>query len=242
MSQLSRATVCTLVSSVLVCSGSSLAGSDPEPVTSFTTFMALASSPLGDMAKMEAWRQEVPEIREVRIPSTADGAEQPALFCDSGSDRPRPLLVVLHSWTADYRQQFSIPYGAWAVANDWVLIHPDYRGQFDRPEATLSELAVSDVVDALRWAREHATIDPDRIYLAGFSGGASAALTMVGRYPELWTAAVAWVPVYDLVANRRLLRDVMTDAGFEVLAIEWWHFNAWSKTYIREHFPIIEEH
>lgn len=46
----------------------------------------------------------------------------------------------------------------------------------------------------------------------------------------------------EQVANRRLLRDVMTDAGFEVLAIEWWHFNAWSKTYIREQFPIIEEH
>ncbi|WP_394367509.1 hypothetical protein [Legionella israelensis] len=25
-------------------------------------------------------------------------------------------------------------------------------------------------------------------------------LNMVGRYPELWTAAVAWVPVYHLVA------------------------------------------
>jgi poly(3-hydroxybutyrate) depolymerase len=37
------------------------------------------------------------------------------------------------------------------------------------------------------------------VYVTGFSGGAMAALLMAGRYPELWTAVVAWVPVYDLV-------------------------------------------
>ena len=177
---------------------------EPEPeevklAEGFTTFMALADTPLNSLPKAEAWRQEVPEVREVTITSTADGSEQPALFYDSGSDRDKPLLVVLHSWTADYRKQFSIPYGVWAVNNDWVMIHPEYRGRFNRPEATLSELAVQDVVDAYWWATEHAHIDEDRIYLTGFSGGAMAALTMVGRYPELWTAAAAWVPVYDLV-------------------------------------------
>ncbi len=192
------ATCFMTIAMLLGCGASSGAG-EAEPVPRFTTFMELAESPLSDLPKMEAWRQEVPGIREVRISSSADGSEQPALFYDSGSDRRKPLLVVLHSWTADYRQHFSIPYGAWAAANDWVLVHPNYRGDFDRPEATLSELAVSDVLDALRWAREHARIDSDRVYLAGFSGGAAAVLTMVGRRPELWTAAVAWVPVYDLV-------------------------------------------
>jgi len=192
---------------VLLGCGTSSGAGETEPVGRFTTFMALADSPLADLPKMEAWREEVPGIREVRIPSSADGSEQPALFFDSGSDRRKPLLLVLHSWTADYRQHFSIPYGAWAVANDWVLVHPDYRGHFDRPEATLSELAVSDVLDALRWAREHARIDSERVYLAGFSGGAAAVLTMVGRHPELWTAAVAWVPVYDLVEWWGTIRD-----------------------------------
>lgn len=195
------------LAAALVLAAAPLAATDPQTVPEFTTFLELAHSPLGDMDKMEAWRSEVPDIREVSIPSSADGQAQPALFYDSGSERAKPLLVVLHSWTADYRQQFSIPYGAWAVRNDWVLIHPEYRGRFDRPQATLSELAVSDVLDAVRWAREEARVDPDRVYLAGFSGGGSAVLTMVGRYPELWTAAAAWVPVYDLVEWWTTIRE-----------------------------------
>ncbi|MDY7096118.1 MAG: prolyl oligopeptidase family serine peptidase, partial [Acidobacteriota bacterium] len=165
----------------------------------FTTFTDLADSALGDLQKMTAWKQEVPEIREVRIPSSSGGEAQPALFYDSGSREPRPLLVALHSWTADYQKEFSIPYGAWAAKNDWVMIHPNYRGQFDRPEATLSDGAVEDILEALDWATVNAAVDKDRIYITGFSGGAMAALLMAGRYPELWTAVVAWVPVYDLV-------------------------------------------
>ena len=195
------------LAAALVLAVAPLAATEPRTVPEFTTFMDLAHSPLGDMAKMDAWRSKVPDIREVSIPSSADGEAQPALFYDSGSDRAKPLLVVLHSWTADYRQQFSVPYGVWAARNDWVLIHPDYRGRFNRPQATLSELAVSDVLDAVRWAREQARVDPDRIYLAGFSGGGSAVLTMVGRHPELWTAAVAWVPVYDLVEWWSTIRE-----------------------------------
>ena len=44
----------------------------------------------------------------------------------------------------------------------------------------------------------------------------------------------------EQVANRLLLRTAMTRAGFRVLQIEWWHFNAWDTTYVRMHFPIIE--
>lgn len=42
------------------------------------------------------------------------------------------------------------------------------------------------------------------------------------------------------VANRRLLRTVMTAAGFTPLAIEWWHFNAFDKKTIRERYSIVE--
>ncbi|MBD3317909.1 MAG: peptidase M15D vanX D-ala-D-ala dipeptidase [Chitinivibrionales bacterium] len=42
------------------------------------------------------------------------------------------------------------------------------------------------------------------------------------------------------VSNRRLLRSVMQEAGFHSLPIEWWHFNAFEKDYIRKHYAIIE--
>ncbi len=44
----------------------------------------------------------------------------------------------------------------------------------------------------------------------------------------------------EQVANRLLLREVMAKAGFRVLPIEWWHFDAWDTEFVRRHFPIVE--
>jgi len=159
----------------------------PEFFTSFSDFPSFAS-----------WEKTVPQVKTVRIRSSADGSMQPALFYDSGSGSPKPLLVALHSWSRDYRQKTSIPYGLWCVENDWVFIHPDYRGVFDNPDATNSEPALRDVLDAVDYAKKNARIDDSRIYLIGFSGGAMTALIMAGRHPEVWTAVSAWVPIFNL--------------------------------------------
>lgn len=165
----------------------------------YKTFYKIAASSLMGLPKRAAWRTAAPEVEVVTITSTADSSLQPALFYSSGSPHPKPLLVVLHSWSADYLQHFSIPYGVWAVENDWVFVHPNYRGPYTNPDATGSELAVRDVLDAVAYAREHARVDDSRIYVTGFSGGGMMTLIMVGRYPRLWAGAAAWVPVYDLV-------------------------------------------
>lgn len=164
----------------------------------FKTFYRIAKSSSMNMTAKEAWYKHVPQIREVGLRSTADGKIQKVLFYNSGTLRKKPLLVALHSWSENYYQQYSIPYGMWAVRNDWVMIHPDYRGKFIGPESTASELAVQDVLDAVTYAKQEANIDESRIYITGFSGGGMMTLIMVGRFPEMWTAAVAWVPVYDL--------------------------------------------
>ncbi|MDH6311501.1 D-alanyl-D-alanine dipeptidase [Parabacteroides sp. PFB2-10] len=40
--------------------------------------------------------------------------------------------------------------------------------------------------------------------------------------------------------NRQLLRSVMHQAGFTSIRYEWWHFNACSRPYAREHYMPIE--
>jgi dipeptidyl aminopeptidase/acylaminoacyl peptidase len=145
-----------------------------------------------------SWENDVPEVRTIHIPSTVDGTEQPALYYDPDAGEKRPLLFALHSWSDGYTQKASIPYGAWAVRNGWIFIHPDFRGVNDKPEATASELVVQDILDALEYAKRNADVDESRVYLIGFSGGALNALLMAGRYPELWTAVSAWVPILCL--------------------------------------------
>ncbi len=148
---------------------------------------------------LDKWQEEVPEIRDISIKSSADGAEEPALFYAPESSGKRPLLVVLHSWSSSYLQHTNIPYAEWAKKYGWVFICPNYRGRYDRPEATASDLAIQDVVDAVNYARENANVDRSRIYLLGSSGGAMTALTVAGRHPDIWAGVVAWVPIFDLV-------------------------------------------
>jgi len=43
------------------------------------------------------------------------------------------------------------------------------------------------------------------------------------------------------VNNRKLLRKVMYQAGFTGISTEWWHFNAFSKEFAKQHFQVINE-
>ncbi len=139
-------------------------------------------------------------VQTITFASSTDGSEQPAAFYHSGAPGVKPLLVALHTWSYDYDQEMSIPYAEWCVAHDWILIAPSFRGPNNRPEATGSELAVQDVLDAAAYAEAHAPVDPGRVYLVGVSGGGHMALLMAGRVPDRWTAVSAWVPITDLAA------------------------------------------
>lgn len=44
----------------------------------------------------------------------------------------------------------------------------------------------------------------------------------------------------EQVENRRLLREVMTEAGWRGIRNEWWHFEAFPIREIRQRFPLIE--
>jgi hypothetical protein len=82
-------------------------------------------------------------------------------------------------------------------------------------------LVVRDILDAVAYAKTQAKIDPARVYLVGASGGGYTALLMVGRSPETWAGASAWVPIVDLkawydqcrAAGRRYYRDIAASCG-----------------------------
>lgn len=137
---------------------------------------------------------------EIGIESSADGAEQKALWWrPENQDEPRPLLVALHTWSGNYKQGGGeIVYAQWCLANDWVFIHPDFRGPNKTPAACGSELVVSDILDAVAYAKKQANVDEDRVYLIGVSGGGHASLLMAGRHPEIWAGVSAWCGISDL--------------------------------------------
>lgn len=163
---------------------------------------------------LDRWREELPRIQEVRIPSSEDGHEQPALWQPPEGDEPRPLLVVLHTWSTEYLQHIGIPFGHWADAMNWAMIHPNFRGANDNPDATGSELAVQDVLDAVDYATANAGIAEDKVYVIGFSGGGYKALLMAGRHPDRFAAAAAWVPIHDLTEWYRHHTEIDPSASY----------------------------
>lgn len=147
--------------------------------------------------------QDNSSVRDVKIVSTADRTAQPAkIFVPkTNPTEPIPLLVVLHSWSADYTQKNPfLPCLAACQQRKWAMVHPDFRGPNVRPQACGSDLAVQDVLDAVDFMKQHAKIDPTRIYLVGTSGGGHMSLLMAGRAPDVWAGVSAWVPISDVAA------------------------------------------
>jgi dienelactone hydrolase len=146
-----------------------------------------------------AWRAGGPRHRGGPHPSTADDHQQPAMWLPPSGEGDRPLLLVVHSWSTDYTQGTGIPFALFAEHHGWAMIHPDFRGPYRNAQATDSDLAVQDILDALDFAIAQGGVDADRVYLTGFSGGGMMTLLMAGRHPERFAAAAARVPIHDLV-------------------------------------------
>ncbi|WP_164103048.1 alpha/beta hydrolase family protein [Candidatus Laterigemmans baculatus] len=143
--------------------------------------------------------EELPPLRDVEVQSSLDGQPQPCrVWAPEGAATTKtPLLIFLHSWSGDYRQD-NRKWLEQAVDRDWIYLHPNFRGRNDDPQACGSPLARQDVLDALDWAFEHYQVDPARVYLAGTSGGGHMAMLMAARHGERFSAVSAWVGISDL--------------------------------------------
>lgn len=141
----------------------------------------------------------LPVLKLVTISSTLDGAAQPVRYWapEAAQTAAVPILVSLHSWSADGSQDRS-DWQRQAVQRGWVYVQPNFRGVNDHPEACGSPLAQQDILDALDWACREFQIDRERIYLAGVSGGGHMTMQMAAHHPERFSAASAWVGPTDL--------------------------------------------
>ncbi len=139
-------------------------------------------------------------MQELSIPSSIDGHAEPSLFAPAPDAAEAPLLVALHTWSADrFNQQKLL---SMSEARGWHLLLPEFRGPnlTSNPrarQACASDLAQQDILDAVQYVRDHYSVS-SQIFLVGGSGGGHMSLMMAARAPELWTAVSAWCPITDL--------------------------------------------
>ncbi len=174
-------------------------------MTGVLTIAAVAASIMSAVSAAELPEIEGIRLRQLRIPSSVDGAEQPVVIgIPEGYDpaTQTPLLIGLHTWSADYLQRVEA-YATQAARRGWLVVLPNFRGPncTTNPnafEAGGSILAQHDIVDARQYMVESFNVDPARVYITGDSGGGHMTMLMCAKYPDLFSAAAAWVAVTDL--------------------------------------------
>jgi dipeptidyl aminopeptidase/acylaminoacyl peptidase len=140
---------------------------------------------------------------EIKVESTLDGSVEPSLFYCPESAENIPLLVGLHTWSAERHNQVKsmLPL---CRERGWALLLPEFRGSNlkENPralEACCSKLACQDIVDAVNQVIADYPIDSERIFVLGGSGGGHMALMMAGYAPERWFAVSSWCPITDVM-------------------------------------------
>ena len=136
----------------------------------------------------------------ITFTSTFDQTEQPAHFFASPEPGAHPLLVLLHTWSTDMNKYDPDEWVMAARARGWHVVLPHYRGANFNPAACASPAARQDILDAAKAAEAKVAVDPQRVYLAGVSGGGHMAMTMAAYHPEAFTAITAWAGISDLFA------------------------------------------
>ena len=104
--------------------------------------------------------------------------------------RAYPLHVQLHgngpSMPTAYVSFVAGPRQRYETQGERIAIGPWMRGNVSYQPGNVSE---ADVLEAIDHVRTIATIDPDRIYLSGHSGGGDYVWGMTQRTPDRWAAA-----------------------------------------------------
>lgn len=145
-------------------------------------------------------------VAKITYPCKYDNSMQPALIMVSPDQGPRPLFVVLHTWSSDYNQCKG--YGKRLLKHGASFIAPNFRGPNTSGDklAMGSDAAISDIIDAVEYMKKNYNIDTKRIYLIGGSGGGYMSLLTGARHPEIWAGIASFCPISDLVrwhAERR---------------------------------------
>lgn len=137
------------------------------------------------------------EFRKDSVISPLDGYINRFHYYKSSSSTPKPLLVSIHQWSADYIT-FRNSMAEQAKSKDWNYIFPDVRGPNNHMKACGSDYVISDIDQVIEWAVEHLSVDISSIYIVGASGGGFNALChfMKSSYPI--KAYSIWVPIVDL--------------------------------------------
>ena len=121
-------------------------------------------------------------------------------------DGPHPVMVFVHGGPHWLYEDAYFPEVQAYVDAGFLVAMPNYRGSsgYGRSwsDALTGDVGFTDVDDVTAGLRDllgRPDVDASRTVIAGWSWGGYITLMELGRYPDLWTAGMAGVPVGDYV-------------------------------------------
>jgi len=140
------------------------------------------------------------------------------------ADAKPPLVVLIHGGpTAESILSFDSSYGGLAqvfASRGWMVFEPNYRGSDGLGarymEATIGDLGAGpgrDIVAGVHALEKTGMVDPNRIFVGGWSEGGCLTSWLITHY-TIWKAAMAGAPVTDWTAE-----DNLSDALYYERAI-----------------------
>ena len=143
------------------------------------------------------------ELVEIEVVSSLDSSCEKSLlfFPETDKDQKIPLIVGLHTWSAERSNQVGLV--RFCKERNWALLLPEFRGPnlVANPradEACGSQLACQDIIDATEFVQNNYSVDKDATFLVGGSGGGHMTLMTSAYKPELWRGASSWCPITDV--------------------------------------------
>lgn len=154
------------------------------------------------------WREVVTQIESLQFPEVKKGMVLRTTICDDGVERPwvlyvpasydykisTPLLVILHGGVSR-KDLIEDPKG-WAERNEftafaeehgWLVLYP--LGQ--EGATWWDKVGMNNIRNLLRIVKSQYNVDDDRVWMGGFSDGASAAFLYAMVVPTDYAAFVA---------------------------------------------------
>ncbi|MCO6453228.1 MAG: alpha/beta fold hydrolase [Caldilineales bacterium] len=137
----------------------------------------------------------------VKFPGEGGDLVDAAILEPPDQSEPRPLLLLFHGWNGTPFDPFVTNYTAAVVKRNWFAASPEQRGlnALGPAGAPLASLrSQHDAIALIDYMQSHYNIDPDRIYVGGFSMGGMMAGTLAAKYPERFAAVVTHMAITDL--------------------------------------------